>query len=450
MGDSVDISEFEGWLQKGLGRVLLFLQNHDARPYRAAILHACTHDLAYDLQIEAARGQYLFEIMQQTGEPRFYRDIVLTALDAAKAEEEKRSESQLFEIARLLAGQGDEEARSVMRRRFARNAAEQDYTGAEEIVLPDGLEGFRFVAGHLAGMDFEEDGWQLDSWIEILEERYGREEAWNALLAMAAESGSPLTTLIEAVKAKRAEIEAWSERSDEERNAPRYPNFETLQRTIIEQGRKTPRGLLWGWSRCCYDAAEVKRAARALLAEEDSDLLLPYLRLFRYRWFPLDPDRLILLARSEDDEIAWAALDTLEHIRHPSVRALALELADRPRWCIFAVELLKRNYEAGDERLVESLLSRTLDANDYHWLGSSAGEFFEAHPELDCAPALTLLYERGPCTRCRGWAVEMLLERGQMPGWMREECRYDADLETRQLVEAQPRTDAVRRTEQAP
>lgn len=97
--------------------------------------------------------------------------------------------------------------------------------------------------------------------------------------------------------------------------------------------------------------------------------------------------------------------------------------------------MLATNYEEGDERIVESLLALELDEVTYHSLCLSVRHFFERHETAEATHALTLLYENGPCSLCRNACVELLIARGVLPDWMREECHSDSDPGTRKLVE---------------
>jgi hypothetical protein len=54
--------EFAGWLRQGLGRAAVFLTGHDSVPYREILLHACTHNLAYN-PCEDSRVPYLLDLI---------------------------------------------------------------------------------------------------------------------------------------------------------------------------------------------------------------------------------------------------------------------------------------------------------------------------------------------------------------------------------------------------
>jgi hypothetical protein len=60
--------------------------------------------------------------------------------------------------------------------------------------------------------------------------------------------------------------------------------------------------------------------------------------------------------------------------------------------------------------------------------------FVKANLTAGAEGSLTLLYENGPCSMCRESCVKHLIALNRLPGWMRDECRHDADSGTRGLV----------------
>ncbi len=176
-------------------------------------------------------------------------------------------------------------------------------------------------------------------------------------------------------------------------------------------------------------------AAADLLAETDDERLVAYLRMFRLRPFPRAIDRLLELARSENDRVAVGALVALSKIQDERVRALGLDLMAEAK-CGYAVDLLTHNSQDGDYRIIERLLQKRSEADDYHRLGQGVRGFVEAHRSVEAERPLLLLYENGPCALCRHGVVEELIAINRFPDWMRDECQYDAYSETRKLVKS--------------
>src|SRR5713226_5052681 len=100
--------QFAGWLLKGLGRAAVYMQKHDRKACREALLHACTHNLIYDRQCEESRTPYLLELIELSDDTLFYRNGILAAL---KSEDDEVDQGQIFEMAATFAEKGDSEIR---------------------------------------------------------------------------------------------------------------------------------------------------------------------------------------------------------------------------------------------------------------------------------------------------------------------------------------------------
>ncbi len=420
----MDVTAFQSALEKGLGRAHLLLRRDGPEPYRDALLHACLHDLRYGWPCEGSREVYLFELIQFTGEASLYRRAIL---DALAAQGEKAEEYHLFEIALLFAQQGDAEARQVMYDAFTANAERQDYTGGDEIVRLDGLDGFLFVAERFVRAPGEWEPWHVRSWVSLLEEREGEGRAWQVVEAACA--GDPShAALLELVRAQRAQ-------RDELRAPRKRPelDYAAVRQQIEQNGTKGLYVRLGYWGKGAREA-DLELAARDLLKEEDPERLRAYLWIFRMRRFPLDHTPLLTLAHNEDDRLSRAASDALSHVEHPTVRALAMELLDPPERYCDVVDLLRSNWRQEDEALVERLLETPQEPEGFHSLGLSVRDLLEEHPEIAGERSLLLLYEHGSCSLCRYGVVDLLIKKDRLPEWMREECAFDADIEIRKQV----------------
>lgn len=428
----MDVSEFQGWLENGLGRAPLYLQDHDSSPYRDVILYACTHDLRYERWVEDCRGAYLMDIIRLSEEMTFYRAKILAALqDPAEGE----STGQMFQIARLLAEQGDEEARRVMVDTFQRNAAKGDFTGIYDLIELDGLNALLLAAGYLAGQAVSKEAVRnFHMWVGDLQERDG-EQATLQALAHAGEQHPEIVPLLESIRAYEEELE----HDRGVRRAERLPDYPMMKQLIAQYGRNVRNLPLWARK---ADTESLRQAAADLLAEQDTDRLIAYLRIFRKRDFPLPFDRLLELARNADEALVHAAVGVLERIRHPDVRELALELSRNPERYRYTMELLAHNYQEGDYALLECLLENPLDTDDYHELGLGARKFIEQNRTIQAERSLILLYENGPCSFCREFCVRSLLELGRLPEWMRAECRYDANPDIREMVSGKAESES--------
>jgi hypothetical protein len=224
--------------------------------------------------------------------------------------------------------------------------------------------------------------------------------------------------------------EAWE--SERQKGPKPRLDYGEIKRRIEEKGRNV--SIIY-WSKGATDE-EMAQLAGDALAETDCDRLRGFLRMFQLRKFPGPVDRLIELARGSHEGVARAAMNALSHFSDPAVRKLALETAQKREWRGVAFEMLIRNREPDDYRLLERLLEEQLDPDDYHDLGIGMRHFVTAHRSEDALRSLLLLYENEPCSLCRHGAVEELIAINRLPQWALEECRYDAYSETRKLATA--------------
>lgn len=418
----MNLQEFKQSLRIGLGRVIVFLKKHDSDLYRDAILDACLHNQTYDAQSEGDRSEYLFEVLQATENVEFYRERILQALRTIGGDWDTY---QVYSLARLFAEHGDVDARTALYEQIAANIADDYFLGAQQLILLDGLDGFRFIARLRVEQAITDDLDDDDYWLGLVEERYSEEVARRELDAAAA-SEQPLATYVNAIHAFREQRDA----RKHERSSAHLVSYDEIRQLIARKPERSMRGVLFRWGQHASIAA-VEQASADLLAETDRNRLIAYLRLFQERLFPLDHTKLLALAEDPDEELSTAAVNALEQINHETVRALALELIVSAGRQADGVQLLHNNYEAGDHVLIEAVLAQPLHDQDLHGIGMAVLDIIEDEPWGDDVTILTMLYEKGPCSYCRERFVDLLLKLDKVPDWMRIEAQYDANPELR-------------------
>jgi HEAT repeat protein len=426
------LAEFERVLGRGLGRAVLFLRQHDARPYRDAILHACTHWTGYDQQVEGTRTIFLRDVLDATGHEHRFVPRILAAL---KGVTDRRDAIQLVFLVLAFAKDGYDEARTALYEAFDRNDTEEAFLGFDAIIRLDGLEGFRYVAERMGAALLNDP----HASVEADHARWEAKEAVGeeAVQRVLAEADTP---------ALRAFVQAleWDDEDRPVRSAalpkPDDATYEQV-RQVIATSRPSSTGVLglrrWGEHASADDLAQ---AAADLLDEEDDHRLISHLRIFEWRAFPLTPDRLLRLMDHPDVPLMLAASRALSQVADPRVRALGLEiLADPDRHGArksAGAQLLVASYQAGDEAILIDLLRSQCDEDARHWIGMGAIDILKANPSASAVPVLYALYEYGPCSFCRWRSVGRLRKLGKLPDWMLEECRYDANLDLSDAADA--------------
>ncbi|MDQ6908389.1 MAG: hypothetical protein M3176_16320, partial [Chloroflexota bacterium] len=433
----MEVEEFRRVLAAGLGRAILHLRDHDDTPYRDVILSACTHGLQYDRQLEGARSKYLLELIECTDRQEWYHDQILAALERTPIDPDLDAD-QLFAFAWQYAEEGDVAAREALYAAFAAHVATRSKHARESegnvyLVELDGLKGF-LIAADLLGQWLLDDPevWFSDWALSRLEERQGKEEV-AAALRQAATANPHIAAYVshvygerEVKPGNRADPTGWTSEQLLLRIAD-YANRERIPLTHSDLQR-------WGLRASDTD---IVRAAEDLLRETEPARLYPLLSIFTGRAFPLDPDRLIMLARTAsdaeydvwnetlDERIAWAACRALQNVAHPAVRELARYFMGMRHLVERGTGLLRSNYHDGDHVLIEDCLRRAENDEVFHSSGRNALQIYKTRPLLESVGVLTLIYERDPCSRCRDWAVELLDRLHALPEWMINEGRFD-------------------------
>jgi hypothetical protein len=444
------VAEFERVLGLGLGRAILFLRQNDARPYRDAILHACTHWTGYDQQVEGTRTPYLMTVLDETGEVENYVEPILAAL---KATTDDRDRQQLIRLTSEFAQDGYGSARDALYDLFERDTG-TPFSCAHELIRIDGLQGLLHVADRMGRVllndpgGLGDDDWIMTSAFHDAEEQCGKADVRRALES-AAEGSASVRAYARAVNAILAEMAA--QRATESKSRTERPSgrsrsgglrdtsYERIRQQIGESSMpwSVPRLHLWGQN---ASAEDLTRAAADLLAEQDVGRLRAYLEIFRQRPFPLEVNRLLQLMRHQNDRIMVGASRALSLVTHPRIRALALEISGTPSldgWRkSWGVRLLRSNFETDDTELLNRLLEASSDDYGLHSIGFAIVDVLKENLTPEVAPVLRLLYERGPCTNCRKKAVELLRQLDMLPAWLLGECRYDCGEYLRNAADA--------------
>jgi hypothetical protein len=167
---------------------VLFLRAHDPAPYRDALVQACVEDLAYDRQLEGNRANFLFDLIQATGDEVSFVETIVVALLTAT---EHWATDQLFALAVLFAKAGHAAARDAVHTRFDRHDAAEPFLGDEALVELDGLNGLLHVGDEVGQAVLSRPDTDADPHVLwFAQERFGVETVRQALTEAAANNGA--------------------------------------------------------------------------------------------------------------------------------------------------------------------------------------------------------------------------------------------------------------------
>ncbi|NJM06829.1 hypothetical protein HC891_12550 [Candidatus Gracilibacteria bacterium] len=439
--------QFARVLYQGLGRTIVYARSHDCSPFYTVILQACLYNPIYDRQTGVDRAPYLHELIAATGAEPWFRAHILAAL--ADPDDEMDREL-LFDLALRFAQEGDGAARTTMLARFLDNVSCGEINGAYQIAELDDKASLRFVVEQIGAamqraVDFSEC-WISEHFLDDLEAAYSHEpeilnDARIATFRQMVRRSPDEQRIYEQEKAQRKELRT-----------------RLLDLTYTDVHQAVASKLLnlkdlWGWGQHTSDT-ELRRAADDVLALTESNLQWRLLAIFDERDFPYGYASLLPLLDHPKDLVRFRAAHVLARFRHPELRARALQLLAAADTLEYGLILLLGNYEAGDYAMLAALVQPMPDQNfefrsqesegqagqlsdeNLHALVSRVHDLFVRYPAPEAAELLLLLYESGPCDQCRDNIVADLLDLDALPPRIAEECRFDANDQIRDLVEA--------------
>jgi hypothetical protein len=421
---ATSLESFESWLRKGLGRAVTFLAHNREAPYRQAVLHACLHNITYDAQLEEGRGEYLWMLIEHSGNHKFFRDAVLRHLRQPSHKSEY-DWPQIFYIAQQFATEGDSEMRQAMYSAFdLLRFSGAGICCATSLIHLDPWEGFVFAIDRFDTSSSEDDWWMIASLITDLEARIGKPEA-ERLIASAVGTHTSVENVIGAYRRYEEERRQASGRSDSEQ-------------LDLQALRNMPGDRSWAWRfrRWALKASpeELFMATNVFLSSENPEKVWGCLRIFAHHSFLGDLRRLLELSDSDHDRVRRAAIVALSKIRDPLVRAHGLMLLQSNERFTDGIELLESNYDESDFPIFNQAVTHSSTPEEIHGIGMTVRHIVKngIRPELE--QLLLFLYDAGPCSLCRTEFVEALIKLERLPDSIRDECRFDAEPDTRRTV----------------
>jgi hypothetical protein len=420
-------AQFRESLRLGLGRAILYARDYDVSEFRNVILDACLHCYSHDVQSEGTRGSYMYDLVGCLPDKEFYYDQVLKSL--AGSGDDWDAAQRLYFAGRLVFD-GRADAKQAMYDAYSPGPRMGEALGINFLQM-DGIKGLLFVAEKMGALLLErpeevDEGFLHSQSVEIC----GEQATWEAL-----NDAARSNVFIEKYKSVAAKSRA---RDFSMRTLPQQIASLSYEQVLKEFSLKKPH-LLWKWGERASDD-QLELAAKGLIVATDSKQQLLHLRIFERRRFPLDVRAILALVDIQEDRVGFRAVRALKHITHPAVRALAFGLMDSRSFARGgAIDLLAANYQKGDHEVVLRWFREEDDAEALHAFGMDLMKFWKQHPDNDTEVLmLRLLYEKGPCSFCRGTAVRRLIEREALAAEHRAECAWDANYDIRDLVNENP------------
>lgn len=423
MNETTNIKrQFYDSLKRGTGEAYLIAKNNPSVDFSSYIIKGALTNFAYDGQSEGSRAQYVFDLISLSDNKEKIRKAILKGL--ASEQSDTWSLTHLFDLAKLFAQQGDNEARQTIYDRFLNNTIEgSDWVGFQEILELDGLKGLIYIADKF-GKSIEQDpeDWQDDSIIRHFQDDNPKINAFRELEKVA-ESNKHIRVYLDSIERTK---NSWEEHKTKPQKFNDIIDEVIYSKPFLSYKRRKE-----------LNETELSEIGKQLLREKDKSKIEKLLNVFTYHKFPFDSRIILNFAKkraSSTDRINEYAIDALKFLNSKSIRDFALERITKSRRPATFTDIMVSNYQSGDYKLLNDIANKFNDEYLIESLASSYSEIYTSNKTIECKGPLEILYGKMNCGIHRNGIVKILIDNNVLSDIIEEEIRYDSYLETRELI----------------
>ncbi len=421
--------EFKEAMLRGLGRCVIAVRQEPEK-YRDLVMWACKRNFAYDAQSEGTRSWYTYTMANA------YPDKETFINTAAEALKKYRSNGSwdllhLSEVLMFFAMDGHESARKALKEKYQEilarmftlkrrpNRVFHELSDLEQLglVLAVDHKSFLRIARDF-GRLYKEKKYMCDG-----------DFAW-----FFSSKGGQFRKTMESAARKDENIACFFQRESADIVAGEE---------LCEQRKKNcPDGLtgvrLSRWLANKADQETVEQYAIVYREQVQPEMRAEALMAFSCCPYPDNPHFIIEDIQSNCEELQNAAWRALENIRHPAVRAFALNNIANGIRTPENFALLATNYVPEDKEIMEELLQELITKKDWDSFHAAGMDIYRAFHEGSSIPhpkhLLPILYEYNPCSFCRESALVYMSKHRMLTKEMLEECQFDSNDDIRKMA----------------
>lgn len=412
--------EFRKAINIGLGRAIVALKTDQKTfRFRDSIIYACTHVTSYDPQCEGRRTEYLWDAIQASDAPKIIEDRVISDFLVSN------NPYAIYQMAGLVckfASNGNNQAKTALYDNYSFNDDWNSFV-YDDLIDLDGLEGYLYIA-ECEGKRILESPDYSANWgtLSIAEEQFGAEKV-NEILGNLSSDNLYIKAYYRSIQNISLNSENIAQRE--------LVSYEEIKKQIENNNIRYP---LHSWGNRAAQE-DIEKAAMDLLEETNTKRLIQYLSIFRRRTFPMKPNKIIELAYSKNTKLSNVAIHALKKVKNDLVRNLAIYHLTKVNIETDALLLLIDNFTIEDILLLEKVAYKKMNRHKLHCIRGDICKILINNPVKECTNIMLYFYENGYCSICRSEVIEVLMVCNAIPEWVLEECKYDSNLEIRELVE---------------
>ncbi len=390
---------FKSAIERGAGEAHLILQQNKSIDFSKEIIHAATHNLAYDPQCEGGRANYIYELINLSA----HKEVIIKTLFSVllSKKDDSYGLNQLCEIARLYAQDGNTKARKVLYKRFQKNLRPgYTYCGNDSILALDGIDGLLMIAD-LIGQILQKDP---DDWEDGTREKFFQEKnpTINVFqrLRTAAKNNKNIETYLHSIKANK------QLRSKVKKREPF--TYALIKERIENKTIKYISALITKE----LTHSDLVLLANDFLKEKNHQKLEIYLRVFSRIKFPLDYAPILKVAKSrytKKNGLLYFAIKALSLFKAKEIRQFVLEKIASSKYPDRYVGLLALNYQRGDQKVFLRIIEKTNNKDRIHALAIALTDIYETIHTTECKKPVEAIYEKLTCGLHREDLVKILI-----------------------------------------
>ena len=424
MTDTADIKRrFFSSLKRGTGEAYLIAKSNPTIDFSTYILKGALRNYAYDGQSEASRAQYIFELVSFSDKKEKIRKAILKGL--ATEQSDTWGLTHLFDLVKLFAQQGDNEARQAIYDRFLNNPIEgSDWVGHSEIIELDGLNGLIFIAEKFGKyINKNPNIWKDDSIIRRFQDDNPNIKAFGELERLS-ETNKFIKLYLDCIKRTEESSKSYVRETQ---------NFKDIIDEVINSKpflsyRRTKE----------LKEVELNKIAEELLEEKNKANIEKLLDVFTSHKFPFDSEFILKFAKQKatsKNRINEHAIESLKFLRSDNIRQFAIDNIPKVKRPEPFTDILISNYKKGDHQLLTTVANRFENEHMIESLARSYVKIYKANKTKECQEPLEVLYNKMNCGIHRNGVIEVLIENHVLSEKIKTEIKYDSYLETRELLD---------------
>lgn len=421
---SIIKKQFFNSLKRGTGEAFILMKQYPEIDFSAYIQKAIIKNYAYDGQCESSRVNYLFSFYQLAHKKEKIRDAVLEALQTEI--KDTWTLTQLFEFAKILAQQGDKEAKKGIYKRFGEKIIPgSDWAGSAEILELDGFDGLKYIAetfGRLLENDPEDC--QDDELIISFQEK---NKSINILekLQEEAKRNKYIRLYLESIERTNKSYEEYQKNREKPQEINNDPasiiNYLLTLKRIPPYIRKRK-----------FDDETLESIAIRFLNEENKANKEKLLSIFIEHKFPFDYHPILELAKEKynpKNRIIEYAIESLKFFQAKDLRDFTIDKLQTARLMNINLYLpiLISNYKKGDYKLLNHLINKSDNPDFIHSINRDIRKIYEQNITTECKGPLENLYNKITCSECREDIIKLLIRNNVLSNKILKEIEFDCN-----------------------